>query len=72
MHGYLSDAEHAYPVPNWPRSGQARDADAEGGFSVLSVAKHIQNNDTLVTGVSHDASLMFAGIMMVLGLNQAF
>ena len=31
-------ARHAYSKPNWPRS------DAEGGFSVLAVAKHIQNN----------------------------
>ena len=37
-------ARHAYSKPNWPRSDQARDADAEGGFSVLAVAKHIQNN----------------------------
>ena len=72
MHGYLSGAEHAYSEPNWPRSAQARDANGEGGFSVLSVAKHIQNNDTLVIGVSHDASLMFASIMMILRLNQAF
>ena len=70
MHGYLSDAEHAYPEPNWPRSAQARDANAEGDFSVLSVAKHIQNK--IVIGVSHDASLMFASIMMILRLNQAF
>lgn len=55
------------PNPIGQAQHQARDANA-GGFSVLLVAKHIQT----MTGVSYDASWMFAGIMMILRLNQVF
>ena len=65
MHGYLFDAEHAYSKPNWPRSAQARDANAGGLVCFLS-----QNIFRIMIGVSHDASLMVAGIMVVLRLNQ--
>ena len=67
MHGYLSDAENAIPNPIGQAQLKLATQKPKQVLVCFFVAKHVQtfrHSDT--RGVSHDASLMFDGIMITL------